>query len=284
MVPSRDGRSGPGTAIDGGWYRLGMPRSRVRAAVLVTAAVLVALAAVGCLPPPNAATGDSSGAPATPLPAATPRPSATPKPQDLAIAAFVKLVAGGKLTYRISFNGDVRLSADALPVAGAMDVAGGNFATSFTYNFEPEYPGLGKTRIQVRGVGGQGWIKRGSAAWRSIKSYGVAQSYVPFKDVKATADVRYVGAAKVGGKTFHTVVIKDAVLIHPNTIPYQVENEKVDESEIEFLIDDAGRPRSGSWTLSAQARVGASGQLQRVVYDLKVTFSKIGDKISVKRP
>lgn len=261
-----------------------MPPSRVRAAALVTATVLVVVTAGACLPPPNAATGDSPSAPASQGPAATPRPSASPKPQDLAIAAFVKQVAGGKLTYRISFNGDVRLSADALPVTGSMDVAGGNFATSFTYNFEPEYPGLGKTRIQVRGVGSDGWIKRGSAAWRSIKSYGVAQSYVPFKDVQAAADVRYVGAAKISGKTFHTVTVKDAVLIHPNTIPYQVENEKVDESEIEFLIDDAGRPRSGTWMLRAQARVGASGQLQRVVYDLKVTFSKVGDKISVKRP
>jgi hypothetical protein len=284
MVPAMAGRSGPKTAFGDGWYRLAMPPSRVRAALLFSAAVLVAVAAAGCLPPPNAATDASSSPAASSGPSGTPRPSATPKPQDLAIAAFVKQVAGGKLTYRISFNGDVRLSADALPITGAMDVAGKDFATSFTYNLEPEYPGLGKTRIQVRGVGTKGWIKRGSAAWQPIKNYGLAHSYVPFKTVRAAADVRYVGAAKVSGKTFHTVVVRDALLIHPNTIPYAVTNEKVDDSEIEFLIDDAGRPRSGTWTLRAQARVGASGQLQRVVYDLKVTFSKVGAKVSVKRP
>lgn len=284
MVPARGGRSGPMTAFDICWYRLAMPRSRVRAASFIATAVMAAMAAGGCLPPPNAVTGVSSGPPVSQGPSGTPRPSATPKPQDLAIAAFVKQVASGKLTYRIAFDGDVRLSADALPITGAMDVAGKDFATSFTYNLEPEYPGLGKTRIQVRGVGTSGWIKRGSAAWQPIKSYGIVHSYVPFKTVKAAADVRYIGAAKIGGKNFHTVVVRDAVLIHPNTIPYAVTNEKVDDSEIEFLIDDGGRPRSGTWTLRAQARVGASGQLQRVVYDLKVTFSKVGAKISVKRP
>jgi hypothetical protein len=244
--------------------------------------MLTAVLAAGCLPPPTSRTNESTSP--SSQPANTPQPSKTPKPQDLAIAAFVKQVAGGKFTYRVSFDGDVRLSADALPITGAMDVAGRDFAMSFTYNLESEYPGLGKTRIQVRGVGTRGWIKRGSAAWQPIKSYGIAQSYVPFKTVRAAGDVRYMGPVEIAGKTFHKVAVQDALLIHPNTIPYQVTNEKVDDSEIEFLIDGAGRPRSGTWTLRAQARVGGSGQLQRVVYDLRVTFSKVGAKISIKRP
>jgi hypothetical protein len=261
-----------------------MPPSQARAAALVTAAVLAIAVAGGCLPPPTAVTGESSSPSDFATPSATARPSATPKPQDLAIAAFVKLVAPGKLSYRIAFDGEVRLSTDVLPITGSMDVAGANFGTSFTYNLEPEYPGLGKHRVQVRAVGGKAWIKRGSAAWQAIKNYSVGQSYVPFKAVKKAADVRYAGPVEIGGKTFHKVVVKDAVLIHPNTIPYQVYSEKVEEGEIEFLIDNAGRPRSGTWTLRSQARVGASRQLQRIVYDLKVTFSKVGSKISIKRP
>jgi hypothetical protein len=272
------------TPVDEGWYRLGMPPSRARAAWLGTAATLVIAVAGGCLPPPSAVTSDSSGAPVSAAPPVSPQPSATPKPQDLAIAAFVKTVAPGKLTYRISFDGEVRLSTDVLPVTGAMEVAGANFGSSFTYNFEPEYPGLGKTRIQVRAVGGKGWIKRGSAAWQAMRTYSVANSYVPFKGVKKASDVRYVGAVKISGKEFHKVLVKDAVLIHPNTIPYQIADEKVEDSEIEFLIDNAGKPRSGTWTLRARARVGPSRQLQRVVYDLKVTFSNVGSKISIKRP
>jgi hypothetical protein len=251
---------------------------------LVTAAILVFAVAGACLPPPTAVTGESSGPSVSATPSATPRPSATPKPQDLAIAAFVKLVVPGKLTYRISFDGEVRLSTDILPISGAMDVAGANFGTSFTYNLDPEYPGLGKHRVQLRAVGGKGWIKRGSAAWQAIKSYGVAQSYVPFKGVKKASDVRFVEPVEIGGKRFHKVAVSDAVLIHPNTIPYQVYSEKVEDSEIEFLIDNAGRPRSGKWTLRSQARVGDSRQLQRIVYDLKVTFAKVGSKMSIKRP
>lgn len=261
-----------------------MPPSHARAASFATAAVLAIAVAGGCLPPPSAVTDESSSPTVSATPSSTPRPSATPKPQDLAIAAFVKLVASGKLTYRVSFDGDVRLSTDILPITGAMDVAGANFGSSFTYNLDPEYPGLGKHRVQVRAVGGKAWIKRGSAAWQAIKNYGVGQSYVPFKTVKKAADVRYAGPVEIGGKTFHKVVVEDAVLIHPNTIPYMVYSEKVDESEIEFLIDNAGRPRSGTWTLRSQARVGESRQLQRIVYDLKVTFSKVGSKISIKKP
>ena len=222
--------------------------------------MLVIALAAGCLPPPSAETSESSDPAVSAAPSSTPRPSATPKPQDLAIAAFVKLVAPGKLTYRVAFDGEVRLSTDVLPFTGAMDVAGANFGSSFTYNLEPEYPGLGRHRVQVRAVGGKGWIKRGSAAWQAIKGYGVAQSYVPFKTVKKAADVRYVGPVEISGKTFHKVAVKDAVLIHPNTIPYAVYNEKVEDSEIEFLIDNAGRPRSGTWMLRSQARVGDSRQ------------------------
>jgi len=261
-----------------------MPPSHVRAASFVAVAVLVGAVSVGCLPPPTAVTESTSSLPASAGPSATPRPSATPKPQDLAIAAFVKLVAPGKLAYHIAFDGEVRLSTDVLPVSGAMDVAGPNFGTSFIYNLEQEYPGLGKHRVQVRAVGGKGWIKRGSAAWQAIKGYGAAQSYVPFKGVTKPTDLRYLGPVEIGGTTFHKVAVRDAVLIHPNTIPYQVYSEKVDDSEIEFLIDNAGRPRSGTWTLRSQARIGDSRQLQRVVYDLKLTFSKVGSKISIKRP
>jgi hypothetical protein len=261
-----------------------MPRPSTRSAWAATAVVVTAIMAAACLPPPTTRTEASPTPGASSLAEATPQPSKTPKPQDVAIAAFVKQVAGGKLTYRVSFDGEVRLSTDVLPVAGAMDVAGQDFSTSFTYNFEPEYPGLGKSRIQVRGVGTRGWIKRGSAAWTPMKTYGVAQSYVPFKTVKAAGDVRYLGAVEIGGKTFHKVAVRDALLIHPNTIPYQITSEKVDESQVEFLIDGAGRPRSGTWTLRAQARVGASRQLQRVVYELVLTFSDVGARISIKRP
>jgi hypothetical protein len=286
MVTSADGRYDPRTQVAVRWYRQGMVRSRTRVGLPASAGLLVALVAGGCLPPPTAVTTVSGSPGASSEPQnATPRPSATPKPQDLAIAAFAKKAAGGKLSYRVSFKGEVRMSVDRLPIAGAMDVSGPDFSTSFTYDFEPTYPGVGKYRVQVRGVDGRGWTKRGSGAWQQIKSYGPAQSYVPFKTVTAAADVRYLGPVKIGGSTFYKVLVKDAILIHPNTLPYQSQKERIDESEVELLIDNKGTPRSGTWTLRGQARIGpGNGQLQRVVYDLQLTFAKVGDKLSIKRP
>ena len=212
-------------------------------------------------------------------------PSPTPKASVQAIAAFVERATSGKLTYHIAFKGTVRASADTLPIAGAMDVAGADFATSFTYDFSRDYPDLGKERVQVRGVKGKGYIKRGSRAWQGIKGFTVGQSYVPFKTVATPDDVRYLGPVKAGETTLHKVGITGAVLLHPNTIPYDVQKETVDDTELIVVIDAAGRPRSGTWRLWGKARVGiGAGQLQRVVYELDLTFSKVGAKITIKRP
>jgi hypothetical protein len=268
-----------------------MRSTRARHAALLAAVVGSATVVGACLPPPGPA--NSTGAP--PSVAAGPStgepgsssgaPSASPKAQDAAIAAFAKQVATGKLTYHVAFTGDVRGAVDEVPIAGAMDVAGNDFSTSFTYDFEPGYPGLGKTRIQVRGIDDRAWIKRGSAAWAEMKTYGFDQSYVPFKTVEAARDVQYLGPVKIAGKTYYKVSVRDALLIHPNTIPYQVQNEKVQETTLQVLIDDAGTPRSGTWELRGQARVGiGTGQLQHVVYELALIFSNVGSRISVKRP
>jgi hypothetical protein len=170
-------------------------------------------------------------------------------------------------------------------VAGTMDVSGADFSSSFTYDFSLDYDALGKERVQVRGVKGKGFIKRGSKAWQAIKGFGAAHSYVPFKTVDAVDDVRYLGAVKVGSTTFHKIGITGAVLLHPNTIPYRIQKEKIDDTELVVVIDDAGRPLSGTWRLWGKARIGpGNGQLQRVVYEVELTFSKVGAKIIVKRP
>jgi hypothetical protein len=249
----------------------------------VAATLLVAVMGVGCLPPPQAGTLGSTG-PGGPGSSASARPSPTPPTFLAAIAAFTKRVTSGKLTYRVAFKGNVRASSDDLPIAGSMDVSGADFASTFTYDMTREYD-LGKIRVQVRGVRGKGYIKSGAAAWRTIKGFGAGYSYVPFKTVAAPDDVRYLGAVKVGGKTFHKVGVTGALLIHPNTIPGMSQKEEVDDTVLEVVIDDAGRPRSGAWKLWGKSRVGeGAGQLQRVVYELSLTFTKVGSKIKISRP
>jgi hypothetical protein len=259
-------------------------RSRIAGAVL---AVGVLLAVAACLPPPGAATGSSGSRPSAEpaASASSPRPSPSPKAHAIAIAAFVERATSGKLTYHVAFKGNARASADYLPIVGTMDVAGADFASSFTYDFSRDYPELGKERVQVRGVKGKGYIKRGSKAWQAIKGFAIGQSYVPFKTVTTTDDVRYLGAVKAGDATLHKVGIRGAVLLHPNTIPYDIQKETIDDTELTIVIDEAGRPRSGTWKLWGKARVGSgTGQLQRVVYELELTFSKVGAKITIKRP
>ena len=194
-------------------------------------------------------------------------------------------VASGKLTYRMAFKGIMRASADTLPIRGSMDVSGADFASSFTYDATGEFVGRGKIRVQVRAVRGNGYIKRDTAAWRSAKAYAKSQSFVPFRSVRRAADVRYLGKAKVGKATLHKIGVPGAVLIHPNTIPGLLQKEKVDLTELEVLIDDAGRPRSGAWRLWGQGRVGPGiGQLQRIMYELDLSFARVGKSVSIKRP
>ena len=201
-----------------------------------------------------------------------------------AIVAFTERLSTGTLTYRVAFKGTARSSTHTLPVSGTMDVSGADFASSFTST------GAARRRAwqdagQVRAVGTKGWIKRGSTAWQAIEGYKVANSYVPFKAVADASDVRYLGSVQVGDATFHKVGISGALLMHPNTLPYLFQKEKVDETTLELLNDNSGRPRSGTWTMRAQARVGVSGgQLQRLVYNLDLTFARVGAKITIGRP
>ena len=118
-----------------------------------------------------------------------------------------------------------------------------------------------------------------------MKSYGLDDSYVPFKAVTKATDVKYLGETTSGGETRYRLGIPGALLIHPNTIPYDVHKEKVDATTLEIVVDADGVPKSGIWNLRGQARIGGGvGQLQRVVYDLELAFAKVGDKLTVKRP
>ena len=261
-----------------------MSRGIRHLASFVAAAVVALSVAAACLPPPRSSSSAPSPS-AAGRPRATAKPSPTLKPFRAAIEKFTERVTSGELTYHIAFKGVVSASADQLPIVGSMDVAGADFASSFTYDFSRDYDGIGKVRVQVRGVKGKGYLKSGAAAWRPIKTFGAGQSYVPFKAVKTADDLRYLGAVTTGGKTYHKIGVTGALLIHPNTIPGMSQKEQVDDTQLEVVIDDAGRPRSGSWKLWGKSRVGeGNGQLQRVVYELDLTFSKVGGKISIKRP
>jgi hypothetical protein len=223
--------------------------------------------------------------PTTPTPA-VPTVEPTLAPHQVAIAAFVERVAAGDLTYRVVFEGSTRGSADYVPTKGVLIVAGEDFSSDWTFDFSVEYRGLlGPYDVAVRGVGGKGWIKRPGQDWAVMKSYGLDDSYVPFKAVASTADVKYLGETTADGRLGYRLGIPGALLIHPNTIPYDIQKEKIDSTTLEVVVDGEGVPRTGVWNLRGQARIGSGiGQLQRIVIDLDLAFAKVGDELSVEAP
>jgi len=257
----------------------------MRHAGIARPAALIALVVglVACSP--GTTRPASSAAASSPTPRPTVTASPTPAAHEAAIERFVEQVTSGELSYRISYRGDTRASADVLPVTGTLDVSGADFASSITYDFSEEYQGLGSFKVQVRGVGDKGWIKRPGKLWTAIKGYGPPHSAVPFKAVEDVRDVTYLGPDTVDGQAVHRISVPGAVLIHPNTIPFDIVKEKVDSTTLEVTIDDEGLPHTGTWSLRGQARIGSGvGQLQRVIYDLDLVFSKVGDEITIKRP
>jgi hypothetical protein len=56
----------------------------------------------------------------------------------------------------------------------------------------------------------------------------------------------------------------------------------ITDSKLVLLIDADGKPLSGTATITGRGRV--SGQLQEIVIDLKVTFLKVGQKVTIAAP
>lgn len=250
---------------------------------MLAALLLVACTRTGWGPPTTSATADgAAGAVASARPSTGPRPSRAPKAHELAIAAFVEHATSGTWTYRMSFKGVTAATADSLPTAGRMDVSGTDFASNFTYDYSKEYQGVGKIRVQIRAVNGKGYRKIESDPWRTIRGYRDEDTNIPFAAIRDIRDVDYLGPAEVDGKVLHKISVPNAVLIHPTTIEGFITEERIRRLTLELLIDDEGRPVSGTWRLSATARV--QGQLQEVAYNLDLTFSKVGAELAIKKP
>lgn len=242
------------------------------------AVALVALVALGCGGLGARPTVDTQ--PVNPI---RPRMTATPGPQHVAMDAFAELVTAEDFSYRVSFKGGVGLSTANFPIEGRMDVAGPDFASAFTYDLSGEIAGLDKPlRLSVRLVDGQGYARFQSGAWTEVDLVEARQMTTAFAGVTSVRDIRYIGAEERDSGTFYRISVPKAVLIHPFTIPGNPTSEKVRRTTLEVLIDSAGQPVIGTWTSENQARVG--GQLQGVDYELRLTFSKLGDDIDVSAP
>ncbi len=203
-----------------------------------------------------------------------------PKPPtrgDLAAQAFFERVASGKLTYHVSMRGEVAGAISGLTIDGALDVAGDDYSEVVTYQFRTPP----KVAVSVRAVGSRRWVRMDRGGWERVTSSMASNS--PFADLRAAEGVHLVRTERVGARDLHHVVVAGGLIIAPDLIPaVNLTNERVNSTNLEIVLDDAGAPLTGTWRLEGEARV--SGQLQGLRVDLDLTFSRVGSKITIKAP
>jgi hypothetical protein len=253
-----------------------------RREVLVVA-VMLSLGLVAC---DSQSTGPTAltASPAAPASAGatssrSARPSPSPDPGKAAMTKFFALATGDGFAYQATFTGESRHTVSILPISnGLLQVSGSDVRVRATFTFKDG----SRVTVEHRAVGGRGWIRYGTQAWQRMAGFDAADSMAAFAAVHAPPDVTYVGPVKAGGKTAYQVSI-DSVVVNPIMIPARNLTEvAVTDAKLVLVIDAEGRPLSGTATITGRGRV--SGQLQEIVIDLKVTFLKVGQKVTIAAP
>ena len=252
---------------------------RRRRRLLGGAAVLALL--VACSPPAlPSATPTATSAPASGPPRSA-RPSVAPSadPGQAAVRAFVAFAADPKASYQGTFTGHQRASATIVTITkGVLQVDAKSVLVRATFTF----PKGGPSVVEHRFVQGTAWIRFGSDAWRLLRPFTADDSMAAFAAVHAASDVTYLGPATVGSKTAYKVRIRSAI-VNPVMVPAGNLTERVVTStRFDVLIDATGKPISGVAEITGRGRV--SGQLQEIAIDLAVTFSHVGDRVSIPAP
>lgn len=258
----------------------GGPRSPFAALIAVVAAVAAVVTACG----PTAVV--PSG-PATPTASPSARPvasvgaSASPKadPGSAAVTAFVALVTKDGFSYQATFTGRSRHTTDILGVSkGVLQVSGDNVLVRATFT----WPDGNRYPVEHRYVGGKGWIKyQAGEPWRRV-TLRPTETMAAFAAIRTKADVTYLGPVKSGGKTFYQVSFRSAV-VHPVMIPAtNLSETSLTTPKLTILLDAAGRPVRGTAEIEGKGRI--SRQLQEIVIDLKITFTKLGQAVTIRAP
>lgn len=253
-------------------------------AAAVGGLTLAVLAGCGS-PAPSAAT-PSNGASATASPApgrsaspAPSKPAPTSDPGQAALRAFVAFASDPGASYQATFTGHSRHTTDILPISdGLHQVSGRDVRVRATFTF----PDKVKYAVEHRYVDGKAWIKRATEPWQRLTAFTAATSMAAFPAVRGVADVTYLGPTKAGGRTLYRVQLASAI-VNPVMIPAtNLSDVAVTSPRLVVLVDAAGTPVSGTAEIGGRGRV--SGQLQEIVIDLALTFTKVGQPVSISAP
>ena len=255
-------------------------RSRIVAIVVL----LVSLAVVGCgsqsTGPNTVATSPTTETSASPPAGGSQKPIASRDPGQAAMTKFFALVTGDAFAYQATFTGESHHTTDILPISkGALMVSGKNVRVRATFTHKRTGAVI---TVEHREVGGRGWIKFGSQAWQRLAAFDEASSMGAFAAVRVPTDVTYLGPVEGGNTTAYRVSMP-SVIVNPIMIPFSnLSDTAISDSKLELTIDASGKPLSGTSTITARGRI--SGQLQEIVIDLKLTFLKVGQKVTISAP
>lgn len=256
--------------------------------VMLLAATLVAVAACGAgelLPRPAsfaplaspAAPGASSAASAVASAAPTPSPTSAAGTAVAVLDGLRAVAAGEATTYRVTLSGDSRHTTDILDVKGTIDMAGDDAALAVTFAFPRE----GTGRADYRRVGDEDWVRFDRGRWRSVTGLTPAQILDPLGGATDGSRMQYLGRVE-GEDGLHQVQLT-GLYLHPMLIPAaNLTSEKVTKTKLLLVTDGTGVPVRATWTMRGQGRV--SGQLQAIAIDLTLTWSKIGEPLTIKAP
>ena len=260
-------------------------RTSVIAVVIATALVGAACqpVALGPLPSLGRLLATPSASPAaTPGPDAA-SPGASPPVAPAARAAVAVLdglttfAADPDRTYRASFTGESRHTTDILKVKGTLDVSGDAAAIGATFRGS----GKGSGRTDYRLVEGDDWLRFDEGAWRRLEAPAPEIVLDPFAGTHDGSRPQYMGPVE-GEDGLHRVELT-ATYLHPVLIPAgNLTAERISSTKLRLVTDELGIPVRGTWTMRGKGRV--SGQLQAIAIELDLTFSKVGEPLTIKQP
>jgi hypothetical protein len=248
-----------------------------RSAVVALGVCLGLLSA--CMPTASPTTTPSaSAALASRGPSAIASPQASPSlpaPQA-AIQAFVDRVSDPGFSYTATLTGRSLHSTDILPIKGRLAVSGADYALVANFTFPDERV---TSKVEQRYVRRVGWVRFYPGGWQKLKSFGEDDVLSPFAGILTPSDVTLLETLRNNRYRIRM----SALILHPSLIPaFNVTNEDVDRTKFDVVIDQKGRPLTGSWRLNGTARVSA--QLQEVVMELTVKFASVGKRVTVRAP
>lgn len=218
--------------------------------------------------------------PGVPLASIDTEPTPLPSFEAARMAFFAKVKAGD-LTYHAVLNGRVYGAGNDIPLVGSLDVAGADYQYAATYTHT--VPKETKLAFAIRYIDGTAWERIDKGKWQENIAFKPADTNSPFAFITRATDVRYSKTETVDGRPLHHVTFIGSKLIGLDQIQAaNLTNEDPKRSTFDLMLDDDGNPVSGSIRIEGVGRV--SQQLQEIVVDVDLIFSKIGADIVIKAP